>query len=152
MKTNKSNSLLLWILVGVLFAICIGVYAWQTWFNSPAQPHITPPATHAEAPKMAKPIASEPEISASEPVAVSTPATTQAPKQLIENNIVQQPVPQNPSLAKDEISKLEDIQKQLKQQEASLKAQHADADKLIELKKEQIKLLEQQLAEQKKTP
>ena len=36
---------------------------------------------------------------------------------------------------------------QLKDQEAMLKAQHADADDLVALKEEQIKLLEAQLAQ-----
>ena len=45
------------------------------------------------------------------------------------------------------MAKLDDIQSQLNEQEAMLKAQHADADELITLKEEQIKLLEAQLAQ-----
>ncbi|WP_111895269.1 hypothetical protein [Acinetobacter sp. MB5] len=154
MKTNKSNFLLLWILVGILLAICLGVFVWQTWFVG-SQPSQTPKTVEhkTQAPPMAKPIASEPETFVSEPtVAASETQSTsnQAPKQLVNSDVIKQPVPQNPSLAKEEVSKLEDIQKQLKQQESTLKAQHADADKLIQLKQEQIKLLEQQLAEQQK--
>ena len=46
------------------------------------------------------------------------------------------------------VSKLEDIHRQLKDQEATLKAQHADADQLTKLKEEQVKLLEAQLKQQ----
>ena len=56
--------------------------------------------------------------------------------------------PENASLAKEEVAKLDDIQSQLKEQEKSLQAQHKDADELVKLKEEQIKLLEAQLAAQ----
>ena len=56
-------------------------------------------------------------------------------------------MPENAALAKEEIAKLEDIQSQLTEQEKTLKAQHTDADQLIKLKEEQIKLLEAQLSQ-----
>lgn len=146
MKTNKSNSFLLWIIVGVLFAICLAVFVWQSWFVTAPTTKIPATAQHkTQAPPMAQPVAS------SEPITTaSEPKTTQPTKNLVDDSILKQPVPENPSLAKEEVSKLEDIQKQLKHQEATLKAQHSDSDKLIRLKQEQIKLLEQQLAEQQK--
>ena len=146
MKTNKSNSFLLWIIVGVLFAICLAVFVWQSWFVTAPTTKIAATAQHkTQAPPMAQPVAS------SEPITTaSEPKTTQPTKNLVDDSILKQPVPENPSLAKEEVSKLEDIQKQLKHQEATLKAQHSDSDKLIRLKQEQIKLLEQQLAEQQK--
>ena len=52
------------------------------------------------------------------------------------------------SLAKEEVSKLNDIHQQLQDQEVTLKAQHADADQLIKLKAEQVKLLEAQVKQQ----
>ena len=67
--------------------------------------------------------------------------------QLVDEKILKTAVPENESLAKEEVAKLEDIQMQLKDQEAILKAQHADADDLVALKEEQIKLLEAQLAQ-----
>lgn len=67
--------------------------------------------------------------------------------QLVDEKILKQAVPENESLAKEEVAKLDDIQSQLNEQEAMLKAQHADADELITLKEEQIKLLEAQLAQ-----
>ncbi|HFF4773957.1 TPA: hypothetical protein ACGC33_002258, partial [Acinetobacter baumannii] len=48
----------------------------------------------------------------------------------------------------EEVSKLNDIHRQLQDQEATLKAQHADADQLIKLKEEQVKLLEAQVKQQ----
>lgn len=146
MKTNKSNSFLLWIIVGVLFAICLAVFVWQSWFVTAPTTKIPATAQHkTQAPPMAQPVAS------SEPITTaSEPKTTQPTKNLVDDSVLKQPVPENPSLAKEEVSKLEDIQKQLKHQEATLKAQHSDADKLIRLKQEEIKLLEQQLAEQQK--
>lgn len=146
MKTNKSNSFLLWIIVGVLFAICLAVFVWQSWFVTAPTTKIPATAQHkTQAPPMAQPVAS------SEPITTaSEPKTTQPTKNLVDDSVLKQSVPENPSLAKEEVSKLEDIQKQLKHQEATLKAQHSDSDKLIRLKQEEIKLLEQQLAEQQK--
>ena len=66
---------------------------------------------------------------------------------LVDEKILKQAVPENESLAKEEVAKLDDIQSQLNEQKAMLKAQHADADELIALKEEQIKLLEAQLAQ-----
>ncbi len=53
----------------------------------------------------------------------------------------------NAALAKEEVAKLDDIQNQLNDQRALLKQQHNDADELIKLKEEQIKILEAQLAQ-----
>lgn len=69
---------------------------------------------------------------------------------LVDEKIIEQAIPQNESLAKDELAKLKDIQTQLDQQTMSLNAQHQDADQLIKLKQEQIKLLEAQLAQSQK--
>lgn len=78
-----------------------------------------------------------------EPLAQAEQATIQ----LVDEKILKEAVPGNESLAKEEVAKLDDIQSQLNEQEAMLKAQHADADELIALKEEQIKLLEAQLAQ-----
>lgn len=66
---------------------------------------------------------------------------------LVDASIIREEVTENATLAKEEIAKLEDIQQQLNEQEKSLKQQHSDADELIKLKEEQIKLLEAQLAQ-----
>ena len=101
-------------------------------------------------------------IESTENIAIETPATPQKksleaetvaseplgkPHQLITEDVLNAPIPENPSLAKEEVAKLTDIELQLQEQEGLLKAQHEDADALIKLKEEQIKLLEAQLAE-----
>ena len=68
--------------------------------------------------------------------------------ELVKESILKDKIPENTSLAKEEVAKLEDIQKQLDDQQQNLKSQHADADQLIKLKEEQIKLLQQQIAAQ----
>jgi hypothetical protein len=83
---------------------------------------------------------------ATAPPAAASEASVNTPK-LIEDDVLQAPVPENASLAKEELAKLEDLQSQLSEQEQTLKAQHADADQLIKLKEEQLKLLEAQLAQ-----
>jgi uncharacterized coiled-coil protein SlyX len=70
-----------------------------------------------------------------------------AAEPLITEDILKAPIPQNASLAKEEEARLADLQLQLAEQEKTLQAQHADADQLIKLKEQQLKLLEQQLAE-----
>ena len=64
---------------------------------------------------------------------------------MVDEKILKAPVPENESLLKEEVAKLDDIQSQLNEQESMLKTQHTDADDLIALKEEQIKLLEAQL-------
>lgn len=91
------------------------------------------------------PVQAAPAAAAAPPAAASE-ASVNTPK-LIEDDVLQAPVPENASLAKEELAKLEDLQSQLSEQEQTLKAQHADADQLIKLKEEQLKLLEAQLAQ-----
>lgn len=67
---------------------------------------------------------------------------------LVKASILEQDVPQNASLAKEEIAKLEDIQDQLRTQLNMLAEQEKNADKIIQLKEEQLKLLEAQLSVQ----
>ena len=75
-------------------------------------------------------------------------ASETANVELVKESILKDKIPENTSLAKEEVAKLEDIQKQLDDQQQNLKSQHADADQLIKLKEEQIKLLQQQIAAQ----
>lgn len=69
----------------------------------------------------------------SEPVVQTQTANSQ---QLVNEDVLKQPIPAQESLAKEEVSKLNDIHRQLQDQEATLKVQHADADQLIKLKEE----------------
>lgn len=146
MRIERDNSKLIWIIAGALFAIAllITVLFWlnndhksnqaNDQFNQPVAVKKKPEAV---TPPIAQPI--QQDVS-------STPSNVE----LVNASIVKDPVPQNASLAKEEVAKLEDIQKQLDEQQTNLNSQHADADQLIKLKEEQVKLLEQQLAQQAK--
>lgn len=144
MTLNQSeNSKLIWMIAGGLTALILLLltYLWigsNTEENASATPKATVP-TQKVAPVTASPQAVE-QSTASEPVAST----------LIDEKILKDEIPKNASLAKEEVAKLDDIQKQLNEQEKNLASQHSDADQLIKLKEEQIKLLEQQLAAQNK--
>ena len=87
------------------------------------------------------------EINTQESSSAEASHTTES-KPLVTEDILTAPIPENASLAKEEQARLADLQAQLAEQEKTLKAQHADADQLIKLKEEQLKLLEQQLAQE----
>lgn len=65
--------------------------------------------------------------------------------QLVNDDLLKQPISNNSTLAQEEVTKLEELHHQLNQQQSMLQAQHEDANQLIQLKQEQIKLLEAQL-------
>lgn len=86
---------------------------------------------------------------AAEPTAKAPPSApeVQSTTTLIDESVLETAVPENPSLAKEELAKLEDLQVQLKEQEKTLNEQHQNADQILALKEEQIKILEAQLAQ-----
>lgn len=137
-EDQTNNSKLMWVIVGALVVI-VALGAAYMWFSSDTQDKELEQLVNS-APKP-KPQAKAP------PVAESVQAASEAVNDhaLVKEDILQEQVPQNASLAKEEIARLEDIQKQLNDQDETLKGQHQDADKLIQLKEEQIKLLEEQM-------
>lgn len=139
---RKQNSKLLWILIGGLSILVVLFFAAQWFFKKTksSAPLVDPQPVSTPAP--AKPKPAEP-LPSSEPLAENASS-----QQLVSENVLKEPVPAQEFLAKEEVSKLEDIHRQLKDQEATLKAQHADADQLTKLKEEQVKLLEAQLKQQ----
>ncbi|PTV49093.1 hypothetical protein [Acinetobacter pittii] len=139
---RKQNSKLLWILIGGLSILVVLFFAAQWFFKKTesSAPLVDPQSISTPAPAKLKP--TDP-LPSSEPLAENASS-----QQLVSENVLKEPVPAQESLAKEEVSKLEDIHHQLKDQEATLKAQHADADQLTKLKEEQIKLLEAQLKQQ----
>lgn len=139
---RKQNSKLLWILIGGLSILVVLFFAAQWFFKKTesSAPLVDPQPVSTPAP--AKPKPAEP-LPSSEPLAENASS-----QQLVSENVLKEPVPAQESLAKEEVSKLEDIHRQLKDQEATLKAQHADANQLTKLKEEQVKLLEAQLKQQ----
>ena len=91
-------------------------------------------------------VEAEPVIaSTNETIAKESELLPENDKPLVEASILKQEIPKNASIAKDEISKLDDIHDQLKTQKSMLEEQQKDADQIIQLKEEQIKLLEAEL-------
>ncbi len=135
---QKNNSNLLWFIAGVITAIIvmIALYFWLLQDQSPA---VSQPVEVKQS--TSKPMNAVPSDQ-------SEPQQAKQGPSLVDDQLLNEPVHPAPALAKEEIAKLDDIQNQLKQQQALLQEQHASADKLIQLKEEQIKLLEAQLAQQ----
>lgn len=138
---QRNNPKLLMGIMGALVTVVASVllYQWLNAFSGEAE------RIHQEdiaAVPAAKPAAKTEEDTA----AAKAPETIEA-KALVSNQLLDAPVPENASLAKEEVAKLDDIQVQLNEQKATLDAQHSDADQLIQLKEEQIKLLEAQFAQ-----
>ncbi len=147
---QRNNPRLMWIIAGGLIAVIL-LIAMFFWLNNskndtPANDQLNPPVTANKA-EVATPSVAQ----AVEQTAASEPSQIENHVELFNETILKDKVPNNASLAKEEVAKLDDIQKQLDEQQKSLESQHTDADQLIKLKEEQIKLLEQQLAAQNKS-
>lgn len=141
---QRNNSKLLWIITGglVVIAVLIALFFAFSGSSNDQQTNTQVKPAAPEQPLVATPPAAQP---------IEQIATSQAANvELVKESILKDSVPENSSLAKEEVAKLDDIQKQLDEQQQSLKSQHADADQLLKLKEEQVKLLEQQLAAQAK--
>lgn len=146
---HRNNSRLIWIIAAACVVIIAFVllYFWMT-----SQSHLTESSPIVSAPTQTQPNEHTVMTPAQQNTPISEPAaiveSTQA--SIVDNQILTDQIPQDTSLAKDELAKLTEIQNQLNQQKNNLAAQHIDADRLIKLKEEQINLLEQQLSTQHK--
>lgn len=138
---QRNNPKLLMGIMGALVTVVALVLLYQ-WLNASSGEAERIHQEDIAAVPAAKPAAKTEEDTA----AAKAPETIEA-KALVSNQLLDAPVPENASLAKEEVAKLNDIQVQLNEQKATLDAQHSDADQLIQLKEEQIKLLEAQLAQ-----
>ncbi|MBC9228810.1 hypothetical protein HI850_005620 [bacterium SPL81] len=141
---QNENSKLLWMIIGGISVVVVLIFALQ-WFLS--EKHQDTSIT---------PIKPSTEKTVTPSITATTESTevaneTPAPIQLVEESIVKDPIPVNDTLAKEEITKLDDIHQQLKDQQQDLKQQHTDVDTLIKLKEDQVKLLEAQLAAQNRS-
>src|SRR5690606_1687151 len=134
---QRNNPKLLIGIIGALSAVAILVVVYQ-WLN-----HVPAATTEQEQTVITRPAA--PPVA--EPLQESAGRQNEsaAPQVLVTDDMMNTAVPTTPALAKEEVAKLEDLQAQLNDQKATLEAQHNDADQLIQLKEEQIKLLEAQL-------
>ena len=122
-------------IAGGLVLLIVLFLAYQWLFSSNPQP--------VKAPETA--VSTKPAVIAEQPAAESVTATDPDTSQLVNEDLLNAAVPQDQSLAKEEVAKLEDIQSQLNDQQQMLSTQHSQADELIRLKEEQIQLLEAQL-------
>lgn len=131
---QRHSPKLLMGIIGGMVVIIVLFFAYQWFMNSSSEVTTEPESINS---------------SVSTPVKPSEPVRTMDEKtiQLVDESILKTATPKDPALAKEEVAKLEDIQTQLHDQENILKAQHNDADQLITLKEEQIKLIEAQLVQ-----
>lgn len=134
---KRDNPRILWGIIGFLTLIIAAIFAYSNFFSTKDESTMNIETTASAA--VAK---NEPKLPASELITAETNTSA-----LILDEVLKEAIPENASLAKEEVAKLNDIQSQLKDQEKILKEQHSAADQLIQLKEEQIKLLETQLAE-----
>ena len=135
MLNQRNSPKLLVGIAGGLVLLIVLFLAYQWLFSSNPQP--------VKAPETA--VSTKPAVIAEQPAAESVTAADQDTIQLVNEDLLNAAVPQDQSLAKEEVAKLEDIQTQLNDQQQMLSTQHSQADELIRLKEEQIQLLEAQL-------
>lgn len=146
-QSKPNQSYLIWWILGVLSIFTLGITTYFYW-TEPAQQNEQAQQSHAQKTTQKNLTHEQATIGASNVTTQGMDASSNTA--LVDEKIIEQTIPQNESLAKDELAKLKDIQTQLDQQTMSLNAQHQDADQLIKLKQEQIKLLEAQLAQSQK--
>lgn len=147
-EQNDSSKLLWGLVTTLLVLIGVGLGGYQWWENS--QPSSL--AEELSVPsKSAEPAAPAP-VEVKPVDALPVHQDMAAPKTLVDDSILAQTVPENESLAKEELAKLDDIQNQLNDQEKLLKTQHQTADQIIKEKEAQLALLEKQLTEFEPTP
>lgn len=146
-QIKRNQSYLIWWILGVLSIFTLGITAYFYW-TEPAQQNEQAQQSRAQKTTQKNLTHEQATLEASNAKTQHIDASSNTA--LVDEKIVEQAIPQNESLAKDELAKLKDIQAQLDQQTTSLNAQHQDADQLIKLKQEQIKLLEAQLAQSQK--
>ena len=140
--TRHSSSLLWWI-VAVLTVMTIAV---SLYLFGSEQSQTTEPINMQDQ-------SVQPSIQPKPETVVAPPEFKPKPnKILVEEKLLTEPIPEHTILAKEEVDKQTDIQQQLLEQEKLLQQQNLTADELIRLKEQQIKLLEQQLAEATSSP
>ncbi len=110
-SVQHNNPKLLWGITAGLVAI-IAIFALYQWLFTAQEP--TTPVHQAELIQPTVKALPEAEKAASTAMADNT-------IKLVEEEILKAPVPENASLAKEEVAKLDDIQSQLKEQEKACK-------------------------------
>ena len=134
--TLKNNRLILAILGGILLVIIIGALIVSI---STQPPSVKIPAGAT----VSAPI--QPETTVTDIQPSTENLQTEDFAELINESLMEQPIPEDQALIKDELIQLTDIDTQLNEQKTLLDQQHVDADELIKLKEQQIAQLEKQL-------
>lgn len=140
---HSNNSKLMWIIVaGLVIIVTLAVlFLWMSSKESSIDTvNIESSETRTETVAVNSTAIRE---SSLETVALNTAADV---KVLVSDSILKDKIPQNTTFAEEEIAKLNDLQQQLQTQHETLEAQQSDADQILALKEEQIKLLEEQLS------
>ena len=139
MLDQRNSPKLLIGITGTIIALIMIILAYQ-WFGSTSSEPLPAHELDLVTKAPVQDTVTTEIVSETLPSEASAETTT-----LIDDTVLKQEVSSNATLAKEELAKLEDIQNQLKQQETLLNEQHQDADQLLALKEEQIKILEAQL-------
>ena len=158
-KSSEKHSAKLrqkWWLLAVLVALVIGYFAWKS--TTPATDTLpiknsTSKTEQTKAAPSATPLDNETnDTTFNESAALSATSSSQTldpntSRQVLDADaILNAPLPETDSLAKEEIDRLEDEQRRLAEQEKLAAEQLAMNKKLTAMKAEQIALLEQQIA------
>ena len=142
LETLKNNRLLFGVLGGILLVIIIGTLI--VAFT------VQPPKSISKTGELN----SIPPISDTELADIGATEEFPLPEQtadfahLVDKSLLEQQIPNDSALIKDELVQLQDIDAQLNEQKAILDQQHQDMDSLIKLKEEQLTQLEQQVIAQ----
>ena len=153
MSSENSNKNL-WIIIGVICIVVLAIAAYVgLQDNQPAK------SATADKASSARPL-EEHGLSEEQLTDIAKQSTEQTEQMqenseefaaLVDDSLVEQPIAEDQALQKDEIAQLEEIQKQLGEQKDLLEQQHQDADKLLELKEQQLAELEAQLQNSENT-
>lgn len=148
LKENASKPWKKWLLVLVLATVLIGYLIWKVALSNTNQPFPVTKQIEATQPVSA-PLDSAASDSGNETLKVddSSDASSLNGDVLTPETILNAPLPESDSLAKEEIDRLDDELKRLTEQEELAAEQLAMNKQLAEMKEEQIALVEQQLAQ-----
>lgn len=153
MSSENSNKTL-WIIIGVICLVVLAIAAYIGLQDN--QPSKSATTTEESA---VRPL-EERSLNDEQLTDIAKQSTTQTEQMqenseefaaLVDESLVEQPIAEDQALQNDEIAQLEEVQKQLAEQKDLLEQQHQDADKLLELKEQQLAELEAQLQNSENT-
>lgn len=147
MSSEQSNKNL-WIIITVICIVVLAIGAYIALQDNQPSNEVNPDTSATTRPL------NEHGLSEEQMTEIAKQSTTQTEQmqensqdfaELVDESLLEQPIAEDQALKKDEIAQLEEVQKQLGEQKDLLEQQHQDADKLLELKEQQLAELEAQL-------